>query len=96
MIILVSIIILLVYSIINNKSYLLFKSIENIYPRMKNLMAFQESINYYKIFPPVINIEEKVNLKNLEKYGKNMTLIYKKGLKILMVFQKLIIIIKPN
>ena len=55
-IILISTIILLIYSCLKDKHYSLFTSFENLYPKVRNLMTLQESINYHKKFPPVINI----------------------------------------
>ena len=55
-ILLISTIILLIYSCKKDKPYSFFTSFEYLYPKMRNLMTLQESINYHKIFPPVINI----------------------------------------
>ena len=51
------VIVYLIYSFCYNVRYRLFKSLENLYPRDMNLKTLQESISFYKQFPPVINIE---------------------------------------
>ena len=59
LIIMIPTIIVLIYSFKKNKQYSLFKSFDILYPKNKDLMTLQESINFYKKFPPVINIEGK-------------------------------------